>query len=184
MAKVQVFNARSITFNYDRTADRIYLVLGDAKSELFHHAWITRRYLQQLLPQVANWLDAGCPLLEDNKIPLTAAQKTRVASFEHNAAKERIKTQKGPAPENMAKQIDKSYLLRGLQLSNDADLITLVLIDTQNQPVSGMKLSRNELHKLVSCLLDLANRVGWNIGSPWRSAGTVTIPADMNPAKH
>ncbi|PID43336.1 MAG: hypothetical protein CSA52_02185 [Gammaproteobacteria bacterium] len=184
MSRVQVFNAKSITFNYDRIADRICLALGDAKSEVFHHAWITRRYLQELLPRMASWMDASCPLIEENKIPLTTEQKTKVASFEHNSARKQVKTQKGPPPENQARKIDKSYLLSGLQLSHQTDLITLVFIDVQNRPVSGMKISRNELHKLASCLLDLANRVGWNIRSPWEPADTVTISSDASVARH
>lgn len=183
MSTIELFTAKSITFNYDKMADRICLVLGDARSEHFHHAWLTRRYLQQLLPQVAGWLDARCPLIEEGALPLTTAQKSKVAAFEHNSATQQVKTQKGPLPDAQAKQIDQSYLLKGIELSEKGGLVTLVFVEAKSKPVSGMRMSRNELHKLLSCLLELGNRGGWGLSSPWESS-TVTIPGTFQSARH
>ncbi len=183
MSQIELFTAKSITFNYDKMADRICLVLGDARSEHFHHAWLTRRYLQQLLPQVAGWMDARCPLIERNTLPLTTEQKAKVAAFEHSSAQQQVKTQKGPSPDTQAKRIDQSYLLKGIELSEKDGMVTLVFIEVKSKPVSGMRMSRNELHKLLSCLLDLGNRAGWGLASPWESA-TVPIPSALHVAKH
>jgi hypothetical protein len=166
-----LFYAQSVQFSYHSDADRIMLLFDAQQS---HRVWLTRRYLTQLLPRMADWLNktAVCKSIDVT----TESVRLAISEFEHASAKSQIKTEKeqGGRGANIErpKATSREYLSTMLQLQTQKNKV-LVQFGHGKVFESAILLQRSELHKLLGCLLGLANDSGWSVDSPWQSVGLV-----------
>jgi hypothetical protein len=161
------YAAKSVSLRYDPKQDRIEWT-NHCRDKQFVTCWLTRRFLGNILPRLAEWLDAkaeqqAAPRAAGSQTP---AEKQHIRRFEHEMAQHQVKAVREPAPQ---REWVAEFLLDGIQLARVKGGFRLTMTDRDKQHEVVLGLTGPQLHKVVGELLLLSENGQWNVDNPWQS---------------
>jgi len=152
--------AQSVTLRYSPLDDRILLSFHNPSRRRVD-AWITRRFLLQLLPQLSKWV-------ENQVSPKSATEplqgKDRL-QFDYEISQLKIPHQPNHPAESLTPE--RVFVVAGMRISAHNQKIKLLITDRTTTELILLNVSRAELHKIMGQILQLANKANWRINNPF-----------------
>ena len=156
--------ARSLTLRYVTLEDRIEW-LSHCENNITVSAWVSRRLLIELLPQLFEWLGKNNGRqLAPQASGRTAAEKTHIHRFDHEIAQRQVKTVTAKLPKNLKTE---QFLLRHMDFKATKAGVIIGLAAEKNSTLVAFSASLPETHKVIGELLRVSDDAGWEVPNPW-----------------
>ena len=160
--------ARSLTLRYVALEDRIEW-LSYCENNIVVSAWVSRRLLLALLPQLFEWLGKN----SDRQLPAavrgrTAAEKTHIHRFDHELAQHQVKAVAAKPPRSHKTE---QFLLRHLDFKATKTGVVIGLAAEKNMTLVAFSATLPEIHKVIGELLRVSDDAGWEVPNPWYASG-------------
>jgi hypothetical protein len=166
--------AHTITVGYSDSEDRLWLRLSNADEAL--QAWLHRRFVQYLLPQVWDLLGRTChnPLTEFSGITATSSinnqalwlRAEREAALDYKTAEP--KHSKENQDDHSAElPLESVGLIATINLSANAQRVEWSFSTARRN--IGLNTSRAEAHQFLQMLFTRQHDAKWELAAPWET---------------
>ncbi|MCG8609803.1 MAG: hypothetical protein MI864_04630 [Pseudomonadales bacterium] len=176
----EVFKSSGLAFKFDPVQDRICTLMYKDQNHIELKAWMTRRFVNNMLPKLSSWLEerdekaAVGEAKQENMV--VHSNRQAVSRFEHHKAQQQVPSATESVPNSQIAEVD-SFLINGMRLQERGGRVVLWFIDDKSSVRANMVLSRGELHKVLGTVIRVAENAQWQIENPWSFTSVVGASA-------
>lgn len=160
------YSAKSVSVNYSSMEDRIQWI-SRCDGDIFIRAWITRRFLDLIMPRIADWLmKRNVRAGEVSGLPVDTVGKMAMGVYEHGLAQKQVKAVRETIP--LMKVIDE-FLVDNLVMSmSPKGYVNITLAAPKERVTLKFQASMPQVHRIMGELVKVAEASGWGISDPWK----------------